>query len=51
MVFTKLWGLNKPKKQKRWQDDLPPLPTKFVGEKPKNYNEFASNLYNEIKKL
>lgn len=50
-VFTKLLGLDKPKKEKRWQDDLPPLPTKFVGEKPKDFNEFANNLYKEIKNL
>ena len=52
MVFTKLLALNKPKKPKRWQDDLPPLPTKAVQEKTARTKlEFELNLYNEIKKL
>jgi hypothetical protein len=48
--FLKSLG-NKQPKNKRWQDDLPPLPKKpVIGyETPVNFNEFANNLYKQLR--
>lgn len=50
--FSRLFSKNKPE-QKRWQDDLPPLPTKVVVacEKPANFNDFFKEINNEYKQL
>jgi len=44
---------SKSKKSKRWQDDLPPLPTKVVKafDKPLSYNEIAQNIKQQQKQL
>ena len=37
----------KQNKNKKWQDDLPPLPQKCINVSPcKSFNEFATNLLN-----
>lgn len=51
-LFSKLFS-KKNNEIKRWQDDLPPLPTKVViaCEKPSNFNDFFKQVTNEYKKL
>lgn len=53
MVKLLQFSKSKKTKTKRWQDDLPPLPTKVVKafNEPLSYNELAQNIRNQQKAL
>lgn len=53
MVKLLQFSKSKKDKPKRWQDDLPPLPTKVVKAYDENlsFNELAQNIRNQQKAL